>query len=257
MKIIKSIFWCFLLATFAEVAVSGETIRIATGEFAPWSSESLKHKGFTSHVIEEAFALVGYEVKFTFYPWKRAFESAKSGEKFQATSYWYPSDERAKEFYYSDRIQADKTVFFHLKRNLFADWNTLDDLKGKRIGATSGFTYTAEFWDAAKSKRLDIQEASSDELNFKKLLKGRIDLFPSDPLVGQKILLETFGAEVADSVTFHPKPLVAPTGHLLFSRQLGNAEELVGAFNRGLAKLRESGQYAQFQADLIAGKYDQ
>jgi polar amino acid transport system substrate-binding protein len=254
---IASIVLCLLLPVVTHVASAQVTLHISTGEFAPWSSETLKHKGFTSHVISEAFKLEGYDVEFTFYPWKRAYESAKSGEKFHATSYWYPSNERRKEFYYSEPLQSDRTVFFHLKSNPLADWKTLDDLKGKRIGATLGFTYTVEFWDAAKSKRLDVQEASSDDLNFKKLLKGRVDLVPSDPLVGQKILLETFGADVAGTVTFHPKPLVAPTGHLLFSKQLENGEDLVSTFNRGLAKLRESGQYAQFEADLIAGKYDQ
>ena len=257
MRLMKSILWGFLLITFAEISIGAETVHISTGEFAPWSSKSLKHNGFTSHVIKEAFALSGHDVDFTYYPWKRAFDSAKDGKKFQATSYWYPSDERTKEFYYSDPIQVDKTVFFHLKSNPLADWKMLDDLKGKRIGATAGFTYTKEFWDAAKSKQLDVQEASSDELNFKKLLKGRVDLVPSDPLVGQKILLESFGSDVADTVTFNPKPLVAPTGHLLISKQLANGEELLDAFNRGLAELRSSGRYAQFQADLIAGKYDQ
>ena len=107
-------------------------------------------------------------------------------------------------------------------------------MKGKRIGATTGFTYTKEFWEAAKSKRLDIEEASTQEQNFKKLLKGRIDLFPVDALVGQKVLLEAFGKRAADSVTYHSKPMFAPTGHLLFSKKTLNGEELLAAFNRGL-----------------------
>ena len=247
----------FCLLTWVQFAFAGETIRITTGEFSPWTSETLKYQGFTNRVIREAFKLEGYEVEFTFYPWKRAYESAKSGEKFHATSYWYPSDERAADFHYSDPIQTDATVFFHLKDKPPPEWETLDDLKGMRIGATAGFTYTAEFWDAAKSKRLAIEEAPDDVLNFKKLLKGRIDLFPSDPLVGRKILQENFGTKEIANVTYHDKPMVAPTGHLLFSRKLANGGELVAAFNRGLAKLRDSGRYTLFQTDLIAGKYDQ
>lgn len=257
MTIAKSIIGICLLTAATQIATAGPTIHITAGEFAPWSSKALKHNGFTNHVISEAFKLEGHEVEFVFYPWKRAYESAKSGEEFQATSYWYPSEERSKYFYYSEPLQEDAVVFFHLKSTPLGEWNTLDDLKGKRIGATAGYTYTAEFWDAAKSKRLDIQEASSDELNFKKLLKGRIDLFPTGPLVGQKLLQEEFGADVTEKVTYNPKPLVAPTGHLLISKEVENAEALVATFNRGLAKLRKSGRYAQFQEDLIAGKYDQ
>ena len=255
MKALRSIIFLILLGLLQN-GYAGETIRITTGEFSPWTSAALNHNGFTSHIISEAFKLEGYEVEFTFYPWKRAFESARSGERFHATSYWYPSEERAKDFYYSDPIQIDATVFFYMKDNPPPDWEALDDLKGMRIGATGGFTYTKEFWDAAKSKRLDIEEANSEELNFKKLLKGRIDLFPSNPLVGQKVLLEAFGKRAANSVAYHHKPLVAPTGHLLFSKKHANGEELVAAFNRGLEKLRKSGRYTLFQSELISGKYE-
>ena len=64
-----------------------ETVRIASGEYAPWTSKNIKGAGFTNHVISEAFARVGYRVEFEYYPWKRAFKSAKTGEKFHATSY--------------------------------------------------------------------------------------------------------------------------------------------------------------------------
>ena len=255
MKASRSIIFLFLLGLLQN-GYAAETIRITTGEFAPWTSAELNHNGFTSHIISEAFKLEGYEVEFTFYPWKRAYDSVKSGEQFHATSYWYPSAERSKDFIYSDPIQIDATVFFYMKDNPPPEWEALADLKGRRIGATSGFTYTKEFWDAAKSGSLDIEEANSEELNFKKLLKGRIDLFPSNPLVGQKILVEAFGLRAAEKVAYHPKPLIAPTGHLLFTRKLANAEELVAVFNRGLAKLRKSGRYTLFQAELISGRYE-
>lgn len=244
--------FCLLVGVQTSPA---ETIRITTGEYTPWTSENLKHGGFTNHIISEAFKIEGHKVKFTFFPWKRAYESAKDGKMFQATSYWYPSEKRARDFYYSEALQNDQTVFFHLKDKPLPDWATLDDFKGKRIGATREYTYTQEFWDAQESGRLNIQVANSDEVNFNKLIKGRIDMFPAENVVGQNLLQDVFGSKVADRVTFHPKPLVAPSGHLLFSKQLANGEELVATFNQGLAKLKQSGRYAQFRENLIAGKY--
>jgi polar amino acid transport system substrate-binding protein len=251
------VFFSILLSISATRASAAETIEITTGEYAPWTSESLKHGGFSTHVITEAFKLEGYDVNFTFYPWKRVYDAAKDGKRFHASAWWYTSEERARDFHYSAPLLVDSTVFFYIKDNPIPDWETLDDLKGRRIGATAGYTYTPEFWEAAKSKRLNIQEASSDELNFKKLLKGRIDMFPTSDLVGQKLLKEKFGPEESVKVAFHPRPLFAAPGHLLFSRQLENGEELMSIFNRGLMKLRDSGQYDQFWADLIAGNYDQ
>lgn len=255
-KAARSVILCCALAWLQTVA-AGETVHIATGEYAPWTSETLKHGGFTNQVVREAFRLEGYDVEFAYLPWKRAYETANSGDKYQVTSYWYRSEERARDFHYSDPIQTDAVVFFHLKDNPPPEWETLADLKGVRIGATSGFTYTQEFWELAKSGQLDVQEAESEELNFKKLLKGRIDLFPSDSLVGQKTLQEFFGKREAAKVTHHPRPMSGRTGHLLVSKKASNGGELLAAFNRGLAKLRDSGRYALMQANLIAGDFDQ
>jgi len=246
--------FCLFIA-MSQVASAQETIHISTGEYLPWASESLKHGGFTNHVISEAFKLEGYDVKFTFYPWKRAFEAAKDGKDFQATSYWYPSEERAQSYHYSHALQIDRTVFFHLKDTPIPDWETLDDLKGKRIGATRAYTYTPEFWEAQESGRLNIQVGNSDEVNFNKLINGRIDLFPAELQLGRRLLNQLFGADVAATVAYHVKPLVAPTAHLLISKQLENGEDLAAEFNQGLAKLIESGRYAELQNDMFTGNY--
>ena len=153
---LKVIVFSFVLCSVFTSAATAESIEITTGEYAPWTSESLKHGGFSTHVITEAFKLEGYDVNFTFYPWKRVYEAAKDGRRFHASSWWYTSDERAKDFHYSDPLLTDSTVFFYLKENPLGEWNALDDLKGRRIGATAGYTYTPEFWEAAKSGLLDI-----------------------------------------------------------------------------------------------------
>lgn len=245
-----------LLAAGSQTAASGELVRITSGEYPPWTSADLQHGGFTNHVIKEAFALEGYETEFTFYPWKRAYETAKKGEQFRATSYWYPSEHRQKDFYYSDPLQEDAVVFFHLKSDPPPDWETLEDLRGLKIGATESFTYTDEFWAAREAGTLDVEVAPSEELNFRKLLKGRIHLYPSSPLVARRLLLDKFGRAASELLTYHPKPLTAPTGHLLFSKNGENAEALLAAFNRGLAKLRANGRYTLLQKEWIAGTYN-
>lgn len=234
-----------------------ETVRIASGEYAPWTSKNIKGAGFINHVISEAFARVGYRVEFEYYPWKRAFNSAKTGEKFHATSYWYYSDERAQFFHYSDPLGHEETVFFHLADNPPGDWQALSDLKGKRIGVTRGYTYTKEIWDAHESKALSIKVADTDEINFRKLLKGRIDLFLMETVVGKKLLRDKFSADEATRVTFDPNPLFEGLTYLLFNKNRADAEAVMAAFNRGLAEIRADGTYQKMEADLIAGGYDE
>lgn len=240
------------ISTFS--ASAEEIISISTAEYSPWTGKTLKHGGFVNHVITEAFKREGYIVKYKYYPWKRTYEQAKKG-RFHATSYWYKSKEREKDFYYSDPITIEKLVFFYLKSNPMKDWNTLNDLKGYRIGATREYTYTKEFWDAAKSKRLRVDVANTDKQNFNKMLKGRIDIFPSGLVSGYSILQKDFDASISHLISFHSKPLSETTGHLLFPRSRKNSEKLLRIFNQGLAKLKKEGLYDKFMDDLLAGKY--
>ena len=247
----------FFIATgfiFINTSFAEETISISTGDYAPWTGKKLKHNGFVNHVISEAFKQEGYKVKFKFYPWKRNYEQAKIG-KFHATSYWYISKEREKDFLYSDAVSVEKLVFFHLKSKPMKDWQKISDLKGYQIGATREYTYTKEFWDAAKAKQIKVNIVTTDKQNFQKLLSGRIDIYPSDIITGYSILKKDFKADKSQLITYHKKPLSETTGHLLFPRIKKESEHYLKIFNQGLAKLKEKGLYDLYMKDLLAGKY--
>jgi polar amino acid transport system substrate-binding protein len=241
---------CFIVYS----ASAEEIITIATLEYSPWTGKNLKFNGFVNHVITEAFQRQGYAVKFTYLPWKRGVIETKSGE-YAALSYVYLSKDREKEFYLSDPISEEKIVFFHLKSNPIKDWKTLADLKNYKFGATRGYTYTKEFWQAAKSKQIKVDETDSDKQNFEKLFAGRIDIFPSGLVNGYGFLQQEFDAGKSQLLSYHPNPLSKTTGHLAFSRNRKNSEHLRQIFNQGLAELKKEGLYDKFVLDLFAGKY--
>jgi polar amino acid transport system substrate-binding protein len=237
-------------------APAEEIITISTLEYSPWTGKNLKYNGFVNHVITEAFQRRGYTVKYTYLPWQRAVTETKDG-KYPALSYVYWSKDREKEFYLSDPINEEKIVLFHLKSKPIKDWKTLDDLKNHKFGATRGYTYTKAFWKAAESKRLEVDVTDSDKQNFKKLLAGRIDIFPSGLVNGYNILQKEFNPNTPPLITFHPKPLSKTTGHLAFTRSRKNSENLLRIFNQGLAELKKEGIYNKFIDDLLAAKYSQ
>lgn len=238
-------------------SVSAEKIiTISTGDYAPWTGEDVKYNGFTNHVIVEAFKRKGYLVKYKYRPWKRAYLEAKAG-KFHAVSFFFVSEERKKFFYYSDPIHAEKLVFFHLKSNPMKDWESLDDLRDYYIGATREYTYTKEFWEAAESKQLKVQITDTDQQLFSKLLKGRIDIFPSGLVNGYGVLQKEFDTSISHLISFHPKPLSETTGHLLFPKNRKDSEKLLKVFNQGLAELKKEGLYGKLMDDLLSGKYIQ
>ncbi len=47
-------------------AQTQETIRLTNGEYQPTLSENVPHYGFATHIVTEAFALVGFDVEYGF-----------------------------------------------------------------------------------------------------------------------------------------------------------------------------------------------
>ena len=235
-------------------ASAEKSITISTLEYAPFTGKNLKFNGFVNHVIAEAFKRRGYAVKFAYLPWKRAVTETKNGQ-YPALSYVYLTKDREKEFYLSDPISDEKIVFFHLKSNSIQEWQTLADLKDYKIGATRGYTYTHEFWQAVESKQLKVEITDSDKQNYKKLLAGRIDLFPSGLANGYSFLRKEFPLSKFRLITYHPKPLSETTGHLAFSRSGKDPKKILQLFNQGLAELKQEGLYDKFVRNLLDGKY--
>ncbi|KPA11666.1 amino acid ABC transporter periplasmic protein [Candidatus Magnetomorum sp. HK-1] len=175
--------------------------------------------------------------------------------KYDASSFWFITEDKQKVFHYSDSLNTEKTVFFHLKTTKIPDWKTMQDLSKFRIGATRGYSYSKEFWQAGKNGIINIEEASSDETNFKKLLKERIDIFPSGIVVGYGTLNKLFDRTRVDMLTYNPQVLRESTSHLIFPKNSPKSLKYLEAFNKGLDKLKTEGLYQKFYDDLLAGRY--
>lgn len=230
-----------------------DALRISTGDFSPWTDQKAKHSGFVNRVIREAFRREGYRVEFIYWPWKRALETARVG-KVDASSFWYVNEEKLKDFYYSEPISEHKELFFYLKRKDIPQWKTLSDLSGFKIGATRSFTYTDEFWSLAGEGKLQVFEATSDLLNFKKLLVGRNDLFPAAEVVGWQ-LLSQLEKNPSEKVATLEKPLAIQLGHLIFPKVNSKSQTLLHAFNRSLQAMVEDGTVEQYRSEMMQGTF--
>ncbi|WP_163834099.1 hypothetical protein [Spartinivicinus ruber] len=61
-------------------------MKVATGEYPPWSSKDFKHGGFVHHIISEAFKRKGYKVVFIYHKWARSYKEGLLGNV-DATAY--------------------------------------------------------------------------------------------------------------------------------------------------------------------------
>lgn len=227
-------------------------IRVTNGEWPPYLSETLPHYGLASRIISEAFALKGITVEYGFFPWARSLMLAQNGE-WDGSAVWFKNAEREKDFYFTDPVIKSDYVFFHLKSYAF-DWKEIKDLAGKNIGATIDYDYGDAFTQAEKAGTIAVERVPSDEQNFKKLLAGRIDIFPLDVNVGLAMLRQNFTPEEAAQITYHPLPVRSDFLYLLLSKKVARNEEMAAVFNAGLQELTASGKLQQFIDESRQGK---
>ena len=235
-------------------AFGAKTLTISTGNWVPWSGSDLPYGGFVNHVVQEAFSRAGYDVQFNYYPWERAYQTMIKC-RVDASSFWYESEKRREKAYYSEPVSEEEYVFFYHQDNPMADWKKLEDLQNYAIGVSHGTTYTDELWQLAEKGVLNLDKAKNDLTNFKKLVRKRIDIFPTTRLQGKKLLRENFDQETIDKIKIHPKPLKVVTGHLLFPKCNPDSQKYLKDFNKGLAEMKQDGTLKKIKQGLHAGEY--
>ena len=241
--LLSALFW-LVCSGFA----AAESVRLTNGEWAPYLGEQLPHRGVASRIVTEAFALQGIDVTWEFYPWARSLQLAELGKR-DGSAVWLHSSEREKKFFISDPVLESGYYLFHRKGYSF-DWQQVADLQGRRLAGTRGYDYGEAFQQAEARGQLRVNRVTSDEIAFRQLIAGRIDLFPMDKVVGFDMLHQHFSAAERAQLSFHPKPLRSDSLHLLLSREIPGNAELIARFNQGLAQLHESGKVAQYLLEM-------
>ncbi|GAP21655.1 hypothetical protein ADM99_04680 [Leptolinea tardivitalis] len=218
------------------------TIRLAIGEWPPYTGKNLSEYGCDSKIVKETFAQMGISVQYGFFPWARSLSFAQTGD-WDGTMEWAKSKMAVEKFYISSLpISKQVWVFFHRVDRPF-EWQTLDDIKSKTIGVTSGYVYS-DIFDPI-SNQLKLEEASSDSANFKKILAGRVDIFPMEKNVGIYILNNEFTKEERDQITFNDRPLTEFEPYLLLTKANPSNEQLIKQFDDEFKKYQNSSRYRE------------
>lgn len=232
------LFVCLMLAT---TLVSARTVKLATLNWEPYAGENLPRFGFTSNIISEAFKRLGHSVEFTFLPWQRALHSAEIG-RFDGVFSAYYSDTREGRYLISDAY-AESSVVLTSMSGRSIKYQNLSDLRPYSIGVVRGYVNSDEF---DKATYLNKHPVISDALNIKKLVNNRVDLIVIDRYVAihQMKTNPTIHADVRD-IEFLSPVLKRQTLHVLFSKNIEEAEQLVADFNKGLRMIKDDGSYYQ------------
>lgn len=216
----------------------GQTLPIVVDEYPPYIDSAKADHGFLAHIVADAFAKSGISVEFVYAPWKR-IESIEIDKHHQLSMGFIPTPERAQKWHYSDSIIISSTTFVVLKSKRFA-WQTLDDLKAYKIGLSRGYSYGPEF--DAVTPQMNVEYAATDEINIKKVLKGRIDIFPVDPYVGAELIRTRLTQKQRQKLDMVDTPnLSSDSMHVVCARTFDPCLSLLQSFNRGLAIMNKDG----------------
>ncbi len=230
--------YLLLVIAMMTMGVQAQDVKVAIGDYAPYIDKSLANKGFLSEIVVQAFKNSGLNAVLEFKPWKR-IEATEISENNLVSFAWIKTKERSTRWHYSDTIMSTTTVFITAKDKGFK-WKTLNDLKAFKIGVSRGYSYGNEF-DAMRGK-FKVQEAASDEQNIKKLVSGRIDIFPIDPFVGAQIIRDKLSAADAAKLKVVSEPNLGEDGmHAVCGKKNVQCQGILQKFNEGLAKMKADG----------------
>jgi len=245
------IVWVSLSVT---TVFADKTAEIGVADWPPLISQDLLYNGVIARVVEDSFALSGVEVSFKWASWKRAFTNV-SNKIWDASPGWTKTEERMSQVLYSDLPIFEKyQVFFHLKSYKF-DWNEFEDLKQLKIGATRGYFYGNEFQKALGVGKIDVEYVAEDYQNLRKMLLGRIHIFPLNILTGYDLIKSNLSASEAAMFTHHPKKLSLPSGSYMVFSKTEKGQQLLAKFNEGFKELKQSGKYDQYFREFQKGHY--
>lgn len=232
------------LAALGAVSAQAATpvLIIATSELPPYVSVK-PQDSFLTDLLPQVAREMGVRFEFRFMPWPRC-ELAVEDQQVWATMPYVPTPERDKKFLFSDPLYAKRTVLFYYSDNAGTFPHTfarLDELKGLKIGGVRGYYYEELFTKAG----LQLDLANSEELSFKKLRAGRVDMAPAVEPVGWDVIRKGFPANEQANFKVLETPLSVGHNYLMTSRNYPDAERLLARFNEALAKLRRTGVYQQ------------
>ena len=178
----KLVFVSLVLVCFVSrvQCASAQQITLYTEEFPPFNmTENNEVTGVSTEVVANVLGKAGVAYTIESYPWARTYKLAQRGP----TSLIYSISRRAKRenlFKWIGIIVPTVQSVFSLKSRTDIDIKELSEMKNYEIGTTLKDARDTYLLNNGFTED-DLRRASGDNsylLNYKKLKKGRIDLWP-------------------------------------------------------------------------------
>lgn len=196
--------------------------------------------GFSVDLVSAMFKRMGTTIQgIGAYPWKRALSTLESGYADALFSANYTPDRTEFAIYPDEVLVESPWVVWTRGDNAV---NSLDELKGKRVGVVLGYSYTKEFWEFIETYSV-VERVFTDKTNFKKLDIGRLDAIVAEFGNGRHIVQE-LGLE-----DIHPNwgvEIKRDGLYIIFNKETV-PESFVDAFSKELQKFKTTDEYRSLE----------
>ncbi len=190
-------------------------------------------QGIYPAVLKAIFERLAIPVSIQAVPWKRALLDIDRGVA--GVGGIYKNEVRLLKYDYSDPLFVERIAVYYNKSNPIK-FNTIEDLYGKRVGVILGWSYGDDFDLARTYEQILVEPTNSDEQNFDKLSRGRIDAVLAIVESGDRLLAHGKRKDVVMAKTL----FLANPAHLAFLKKT-NQLPLIQRFNKELAEMKKDG----------------
>ncbi len=245
----KRLVMCVFLAavfTFSHAHVFAETIMVCGNADKPpkqWEDETGQYKGIWIDIlkaIDKEMPDIDFQISLL--PWKRAYKGGVEGKNAMMGMFY--NEERNSVFDLSDPVLEEKVVIA-VKKGMEFKFESLEDLKDKKIGIYGGTSYGAEWQKAVDKAVFTVDEDFSNPQRLKKILAGVIDGGVFNPgTAAVKMLCDKTPDMKPDDFTVLERPILTENSYFAIAKKQ-NRKDLIEKFNAALRKIKESGEYQQ------------
>lgn len=226
---------------FGWVKADTLALTLTTGDnYPPFTGLELPHGGMATSLVRKAFKASNFFVKeIEWNPWKRGYTLAERGQ-YHATFPYGWTAERAELFYYSDAFFP--TIDYAW--SLLGPENTLtqeDDLQGKVYCNPRGYADFGTIKVLMDRNLLSRETPNSMQDCFRMLQLKRVDFVVASSNTTIDTLLK-IGVSL-EQVQRSGFVVTEVPLHLIVSKKLPSAQQIIAAFNKGLKILWENGRY--------------
>ena len=237
-----------LSALFFSVPVlANDPVRLMTEEFPPYQfyeGDSKAITGISIEIVQAIQAKIGNADEIKVLPWNRALKLlAKHPNNALFSTARTPA--REDKYKWVGPLSKLEMVFFK-KKGSAINFTSMEEAKTiAKIGVTKNVA-THEILLNLGFENLDVLKSGSDDKNLRRLLKGRVDLWPTVYYAG---LYSAKRMGVADQIEVIPNVSIL-SGHLYLAFNKDTDNHIIHDWQSALDQLKSDGV-----VDAIHDKY--